>query len=127
MPVIIPLHNAGGRCVAPSVNGGDASRVGVVGKGDDREACMRVMDDLVSFLCNKGDKRMMANFQSILSDYSRANGHIFDAQLERMDEWQMDEKMRNEEMYRSVIKRLVESNIDVHGNYYNVHDNKIEK
>ena len=127
MPVIIPLHNAGGRCVASSANEGGAPRVGVVDEGLYMEVGQRVMDDLVGFLCGKGDKGMIEDFQHILSDYSRANCHMFDAQLERLDMWQMNERKQKEKVLEAVMKGIMESRIDVRGNYYNIHDNSIEK
>lgn len=127
MPTIIPLQNSAERSVAPALNQNDTPHEGVAQEKLERQVGQRLMSDMVDFLCMKGDKETIGNFKHVLSDYSRAKGHIYDEQIDKLDEWLMNENKRTEDIYKSVIEKLVDSKIDVQGNYYDIHNNKIEK
>lgn len=127
MPTIIPLPTASCNHVPLDVSESSVEQGNeVVDSGPVKKIEQNVMDDFVNFLLTKGDKDEISNFQHALSDYSRHKGHIFDSQLERIDKWQSREKFRYEEMCDTFLTKLQEQNICVQGDYYNIHDNKIE-
>lgn len=126
MSTIIPLSISSSNVASSGVTESKAAN-GNEGDGMlEKESGLGVMDEFVDFLLKKGDKEMITNFQHCLSDFSRHKGHAFDSQLERIDKWKSREKCRYDGMFDAIKDILKEPNISIQGDYYDIHNNKIE-
>lgn len=126
MSNIIPLPISRGSLASSKLTEGEVARGNDEGDNKlEKETGQNDIDEFVDFMLKKGDKDEITNFQHYLSDFSRHKGHAFDSQLERIDKWQIREKIRNDEMCDAIKDILQKPDFNVQGDYYDIHDNKI--